>query len=82
MNNIDERIKKIILENIDADVSEKELDFSKPIAEMSFIDSLSILNILVALEKEFNVSLEVDSIDAVFTTLNNVKQYILDNSQE
>lgn len=75
---LEEKIIKIFKDNIEEDV---ELDFKKPLKDMSFIDSLAILNILVALEKEFEVSFDLEDLDDVFIDMQSIKEYIVANQK-
>lgn len=74
---IEDKIKQIIRANIDRDVTDADIDFSRPIKDIAFFDSLTVLNILVAIEKEFNISFDLKDIDDVFTSFNSVKDYII-----
>ena len=81
MEEIDKKIIQIFRDNISGDISKPQLSFSQPIKDMSFLDSLSVLNIVVALEKEFNVSFELDNLDQAFKDINSVKDYIIKNKK-
>lgn len=81
MDEIDKKITQIFKDNVSSDIRDEELSFSKPIKDMSFLDSLAVLNIVVALEKELNVSFELDNLDQAFKDINSVKDYIIKNKK-
>ena len=70
-------VEKIIADNLGCDVS--EVTDNKSIVEDLGADSLSIVEIIMGIEEEFDLEIPDEDADSL-TTVGILKQYISDNS--
>ena len=73
-----EKIKEILAEQLDADAEEMTMDTK--IAEDLGADSLDVVEMLMAVEDEFNIEIPDEEIEN-FKTVNDVVEYIQNHSE-
>lgn len=73
---IDE-VKKIFKDNVGEKSDLAKIYSGEPLKKISVIDSLAMLNIVVALEKKFNIKFNIASLDEVFNDINSISDYII-----
>lgn len=71
-----EKIKKILADQLDVD--ENEMDLDTNIADDLGADSLDVVELLMAIEDEFDVEIPDDEIENI-KTIGNVVDYIQNN---
>jgi len=74
-----EKVSEVVAEVAECDISEITADINLP-NELS-VDSLMGLEILVMIEKEFNVKLDEDKLEEM-TTVNNITNLVLEEMQK
>ncbi|QCI21647.1 acyl carrier protein [Buchnera aphidicola (Hyadaphis tataricae)] len=73
MNKIEERIKKIIIEKLD--IEEKKVFKNSSLIEDLGADSLDIVELIMALEEEFDIEISDEEAEKI-NTINNAIEYI------
>ncbi|GJM16342.1 MAG: hypothetical protein DHS20C13_16690 [Thermodesulfobacteriota bacterium] len=75
---IEERIKKVLLENALKDIDPKEIRNSSQLIEFGVgLDSVATLELVVALEEEFQIRIDESDISAeTFQTINSMALHI------
>ncbi len=75
---VEERVKKVLIENAIKGVNPEELNEQSPLIEYGIgIDSVATLELLVALEIEFQVRVdETEITPETFQTIENISNYI------
>lgn len=87
---LEERIKKVIIERLNLDIDPGEIANDAPIfsggleegdnPEQSLgLDSIDALEMVIALNKEFNVTITDENMD-IFRSVNTIAEYIRQNS--
>lgn len=74
------RLKEIIVEDLATNVPAEEIDEHTSLFEEGIgLDSISIVNLIVLIENEFDVGLEEDKIDSeTFANLTTLSGYIME----
>jgi len=74
----EERVKKILLENVLKDLESDELQADSPLIEYGVgLDSVATLELLVALEQEFKIQIDESKITPeTFQTINSISRHI------
>ena len=70
-------IERIIADNLN--ISESEVTDNKTFIEDLGMDSLSIVEILMSIEEEFDIEIPDEDTETI-STVGEMKQYIVDNS--
>ncbi len=75
---IEERIKKVLLENALKDIDPKEITNSSQLIEFGVgLDSVATLELVVALEEEFQIRIDESEISAeTFQTIDSMAHHI------
>ena len=75
---IDERVKKVLIENTLKDINPKELNSKSQLIEYGVgLDSVATLELVVALEEEFQVRIDESELTAeVFETIETISKHI------
>lgn len=75
---IKNKLKEIIAKNLDANISIEEIDEETSLYEEGLgLDSISIVNLVVQIENDFNFSFEEDEISAdLFKNVNTLAAFI------
>jgi acyl carrier protein len=73
-----DRIKKILLENVLKDLEPNELKTDSPLIEYGVgLDSVATLELVVALEQEFKIQIDESEImPETFETINTISKHI------
>jgi acyl carrier protein len=62
MNDVEKIIRKFIVEEIMLEKDESKLNFNDGLLERGIIDSQGILDLVIFLEKQFNISIDTEEI--------------------
>ena len=75
---IEKRVKKVLIKNALKDIDPKELDIDSPLIEYGFgLDSVATLEIVVALEEEFQIRIDESEITPeTFETIKSLSRHI------
>lgn len=77
-----ERLKELIVERLDLDIEPELITDDQPIFGRGLgLDSIDALELFVAIEDEFNVTVFDDNIE-VFSSINKLADYIVENQEE
>jgi acyl carrier protein len=60
------RIRKVLVESLQLDVSDEEVSYEQMLEEISILDSIAILEFVAAVEKEFGIRMEPGNLDFDF----------------
>jgi len=76
-----EEIKKTVQEILSQIINlpAEQINFNKPLADIPNIDSICMLQFLVALEREFNVIIGYTDMDQIFYNIKSIADYIINN---
>jgi len=74
----EDRVKKILLENVLKDLEPDELQSDSPLIEYGVgLDSVATLELLVALEQEFKIQIDESGVaPETFETINSISKHI------
>lgn len=72
-----EQVKKIFKDNISEEADLAQIYSGKKLSEISTVDSLAMLTVLVAIEKKFNIKFNINSLEEVFKDINSISDYII-----
>jgi acyl carrier protein len=77
-NSIKERIKEVLLEDLDANLEVADLKDDLSLYEDGVgLDSISIVNLIVMIEKKFNISLEEEDLnEELFKSINHLTDVV------
>lgn len=75
---IQDRVKKVLLNNSLKDLDPKEIDFDSPLIEYGVgLDSVAKLELVVGLEEEFQTSFDETKLSPeTFETINSISKHI------
>ena len=73
-----EKIKEIVSKTVEYEISPDRISETTPFMEMYFVDSLSLMHIMINVEKEFNINFkrEVEELDDIFHSIKSLADYI------
>ena len=76
--NINSRIRKVLIEKMLSEVDPEELKDDTPLIELGVgVDSVATLELLVALESEFKISIDEDDISQnLLENIDSIAEYI------
>lgn len=79
---MEKNIVKILDETVGNQLSKSAFDLDPNADLFDYgLDSIGFINIIIALENEFNIFIDQDDLDlAQFSTINNIQQYISDKT--
>jgi acyl carrier protein len=77
--NINSRIRKVLFEKILSEVDPEEIQDDTPLIELGVgVDSVATLELLVALEFEFKISIDEDAIGQnLLANIDSIAEYIV-----
>ena len=79
--NLDLRIKEIIVERLFLSEDPSEISSSAVLAEEYGVDSVSLLEMVVGLEEEFGIMIDPDSFDpSAFRTVSDICRFVKNNT--
>ena len=75
---IEKRVKEVLIKNALKDIDSKELDIDSPLIEYGVgLDSVATLEIVVALEEEFQIRIDESEITPeTFETIKSISRHI------
>lgn len=73
---VDKKVLEVIREVLGEGADLTGMDPNTPLNEVSAIDSLSALRIMVALENRFRIKFDLDSLDETFHSVGTLARYI------
>lgn len=73
---VEKRVTEVIQEVLGAGVDLAAVDPKTPLKEVSVIDSLSALRVMVALEKEFKLKFESADLEQAFHSIESLARYV------
>ena len=76
--NINSRVRKVLIEKMLSEVDTEEIKDDTPLIELGVgVDSVATLELLVALESEFKISIDEDDISQnLLESINTIAEYI------
>jgi acyl carrier protein len=76
--NINSRIRKVLIEKMLSEVDPEEVRDDTPLIELGVgVDSVATLELLVALESEFNISIDEEDINRnLLESIDSIAEYI------
>jgi acyl carrier protein len=76
--NINSRIRKVLIEKMLSEVDPEEVRDNTPLIELGVgVDSVATLELLVALESEFNISIDEEDINQnLLESIDSIAEYI------
>jgi acyl carrier protein len=82
-DNIDDRLKKIIIKNLKFKVPDNEIDETLNIIKAFGLDSLQLVKIIDGIEMEFDIRFsDLSIVNDAFSSYGSLKEYILNNMSD
>ena len=78
MENIEKKVKEVVLRAFDAQIDPEDIDMEVPLMEDGIgLDSVSILEIITGIEEEFELTVEDEEIsDELFESISSLVDYV------
>ncbi len=74
--NIQQQVIAIFCDSVEHSVDRDTLDLTMPLKNMPYIDSLTLLKFVSAIEARYKVSVAMNEVDQVFRSIGSVVAYI------